>query len=200
MFWLILAWIMKVEIQFYSIQEQNMLEDNHSRVLELVLQSSRIPTLGWVFIESLSHPISTNKMKLVCVFIGVGKEPTLGCYYGNILYTSLSIQFITLQCHLVVEVKRNIPGYAEIIAAQLFGPCIWRLKRPGYNPWVVKIPWRRKSQPTPVFLLGESHGQRSLAGCSPWGHIEWDMTERLSMHRYLRWGLQRWHGGKESAC
>ena len=46
MFWLILAWIMKVEIQFYSIQEQNMLEDNHSRVLELVLQSSRIPTLG----------------------------------------------------------------------------------------------------------------------------------------------------------
>ena len=35
------------------------------------------------------------------------------------------------------------------------------------NPWVGKIPWRRKWQPTPVFLPGESHGQRSLAGYSP---------------------------------
>jgi len=36
-----------------------------------------------------------------------------------------------------------------------------------FNPWVRKIPWRRKWQPTPVFLSGESHGQRSLAGYSP---------------------------------
>ena len=41
--------------------------------------------------------------------------------------------------------------------------------RPGFDPWVGKIPWRRAWQPTPVFLLGESHGQRSLAGYSPWG-------------------------------
>ena len=34
---------------------------------------------------------------------------------------------------------------------------------------VEKIPWRRKWQPTPVFLTGESHGQRNLVGCSPWG-------------------------------
>ena len=34
----------------------------------------------------------------------------------------------------------------------------------GFEPWVRKIPWRRKWQPTPVFLLGESHGQRSLVG------------------------------------
>ena len=37
--------------------------------------------------------------------------------------------------------------------------------------------WRRKQQPTPVFLPGESQGQRSLAGCSPWGRTELDMTE-----------------------
>ena len=36
-----------------------------------------------------------------------------------------------------------------------------------FDPWVVKIPWRRAWQPTPVFLPGESHGQRSLAGYSP---------------------------------
>ena len=40
--------------------------------------------------------------------------------------------------------------------------------RPGFDPWVGKIPWRRKWQPTPVFLPGKSHGQGSLAGCSPW--------------------------------
>ena len=40
-------------------------------------------------------------------------------------------------------------------------------KRHGFNPWVRKIPRRRAWQPTPVFLPGESHGQRSLAGCSP---------------------------------
>jgi len=37
--------------------------------------------------------------------------------------------------------------------------------------------WRRKWQPTPVFLPGESHGWRSLVGCSPWGHTESDTTE-----------------------
>ena len=42
---------------------------------------------------------------------------------------------------------------------------------------VRKIPWRRKWQPTPVFLPGEFHGQRSLAVYSPWGCIESDMTD-----------------------
>ena len=42
--------------------------------------------------------------------------------------------------------------------------------------------WRRKWQPTPAFLPGESRGQRSLAGCSPWGHKKSDMTEQLSTY------------------
>ena len=45
------------------------------------------------------------------------------------------------------------------------------------NPWVGKTPWSRQWQPTPAFLPGQSHGQRSLAGYSPWGHKESDMTE-----------------------
>ena len=40
----------------------------------------------------------------------------------------------------------------------------------GFDPWVRKIPWRRKWQPTPVFMPGKSHGQKSLEGYSPWGH------------------------------
>ena len=47
----------------------------------------------------------------------------------------------------------------------------------GFHPWLRKIPWRRNWQPTPVFLPGKSHGLRSLAGYSPWGHKESDMTE-----------------------
>ena len=45
-----------------------------------------------------------------------------------------------------------------------------RCRKCGFNPWVCGLLWRRAWQPTPVFLPGKSHGQRSLAGYSPWGH------------------------------
>ena len=45
-------------------------------------------------------------------------------------------------------------------------------------------PWRRAWKPAALFLPGESHGQRSLAGYSPWGCKESDTTERLSTHAY----------------
>ena len=48
---------------------------------------------------------------------------------------------------------------------------------PGSNPWVWKISWRRKWQPTTVFLPGKSHGWRTLLGYSPWGRKELDTTE-----------------------
>ena len=47
----------------------------------------------------------------------------------------------------------------------------------GFSPWVRKVPWRRKWQTTPVFLPGEAHEQRTLAGYSPWGCKELDTTE-----------------------
>ena len=50
-------------------------------------------------------------------------------------------------------------------------------RRPVFDLWVGKIPWRSKGQPTPVFLPGESHGQRNLVGYSPWGCKESDMTD-----------------------
>ena len=52
-----------------------------------------------------------------------------------------------------------------------------RHKRLGFDPWVGKIPWRRKWRPISVFLPGESHGQRSLADYSPRGHNELDVAE-----------------------
>ena len=62
---------------------------------------------------------------------------------------------------LVAQLVKNPPEYGK----------------PGFDPWVGKIPWRRERLPTPVFWPGEFHGQRSLAGYNPWGHKESDTTE-----------------------
>ena len=48
-----------------------------------------------------------------------------------------------------------------------------------FDPWVGRIPWRRKWKPTPVFLPGKFHGQRSLVGYSPWDHRESDTTKHV---------------------
>ena len=53
----------------------------------------------------------------------------------------------------------------------------------GSNPWIEKVPWRRERQPTPIFLPGESHGQRSLGGYSPRGGKDSDTTEQLGNNK-----------------
>ena len=65
---------------------------------------------------------------------------------------------------LIAQLVKNLPAEQET----------------RFNPWVRKIPWRGKWQPTPVPLPGESQGQRSLVGCSPWGRKELGMTEQLT--------------------
>ena len=57
--------------------------------------------------------------------------------------------------------------------------------RHGFNPQVREIPWRRTCQPTPIILPGESHGQRSLAVCSPCGHKESNTTEHAGTHEVV---------------
>ena len=57
-------------------------------------------------------------------------------------------------------------------------------RRCRFDSWVGKIPWSRKWQPTPVFLPGKFHGQRSLAGYSLWGHKESDMAECTHTHTH----------------
>ena len=59
-----------------------------------------------------------------------------------------------------------------------------------------RIYWRRKWQPTPVFLPGESHGQRSLVGCRLWGRTESDTTEVIWQQQHFRiWTCVRWFSG-----
>ena len=55
----------------------------------------------------------------------------------------------------------------------------------GFSPWVGKISWNRKWQPAAVFLPGEFHGQRNLAGYSLWGHKELDTTEHECTHTLI---------------
>ena len=56
------------------------------------------------------------------------------------------------------------------------GKVCLQCERLGFDPWVGKIPWGRKWQPTPVVLPGESQAWRGLAGYSPWSCKEWDTT------------------------
>ena len=59
-------------------------------------------------------------------------------------------------------------------------------RRPGFDPYVRKIPWKGEWIPTSVFLSGESHGQRSLVGYSLWGGKELDTTEKLTFSLFIQ--------------
>ena len=77
------------------------------------------------------------------------------------------------QCDFqVVLIVKNLPVKVED-------------RRHGFDPWVGKNPWRRKWQPTPIFLPGKFHGQRSLVGYSPWGPKESDWTEHPHRHHRI---------------
>ena len=58
-------------------------------------------------------------------------------------------------------------------------------RRPGFDPWIRKIPWKRKWWPILVFLPGECHGQKSLVGYSLWSRRELDMTEQLTLTHFI---------------
>ena len=69
------------------------------------------------------------------------------------------------QVHIVVSISWRFPRWLS--GKESACQC----RRWEFDPWVGKISWRRKwQQPTPAFLPGKSHGQRSLLGCSPWCH------------------------------
>ena len=74
-----------------------------------------------------------------------------------------------------------------------------RHKRCRFDPWAMKIPWRRACQPTPVLMLRESHGQRSLKGYGPWGCKQLDMTE-VTWHSTLESFLITFSSSPDDSC
>ena len=77
--------------------------------------------------------------------------------------------------------------YDQVALGKEFTYQCRRHKRCEFDPWVGKAPWSRKWRPTPVFLPGESHGERSLRDYSPWGHKESNTTEKLSAASTIHW-------------
>ena len=88
---------------------------------------------------------------------------------------------------------RDFPGGSDSKSICL------QCRRPGFDPWVRKIPWRRKWQPTAVLLPGKSHGQRNLVGYSPWGRKESDTTEQLHFHCGGTWRFASPEAGKDDS-
>ena len=91
-------------------------------------------------------------------------------------YCDFRTEYLILLHFINPHLNSHFPGGSDSK-----GVCL-QCGRPGFNPWVGKIPWRRKWQPTPALLLGKFHGWRGLIGYSPWGCKESDTTERLQVH------------------
>ena len=86
--------------------------------------------------------------------------------------TNSKIHFLSIYCVSLLTLPRWLSSKEPAYQCR-------KHKTHGFHPWVGKIPWRRKWQPSPVFLPGESHGQRSLVDYRPWDRKEPDMTEQL---------------------
>ena len=113
------------------------------------------------------RPHRQQPTRLLCLWDSPGKNTGVGCQFP--LQCTKVLSFRALLYHpfgLLWWLKGKEPACQHR-----------RCKRHGFDPWVRNIPWRRKWQPTPVFLPGESHGQKSIVGCRLWGHTESDTTE-----------------------
>ena len=97
----------------------------------------------------------------------------------QIMISKKNIQFLPSN---FTEVTEELPWWLSSKESA----CLCR--RRGLHPWVGKSPWRRKWQPTPVFLPAKSHGWRSLVVYSPWGgkRVRHDFGTKQEQH--LDWG------------
>ena len=88
---------------------------------------------------------------------------------------------------VLIDVKDKL-GFPSGISGKEPSCQCRRHKRQGFNPWLGKVPWGKVWQPTPVFLPGESHGQRSLVGYSPfWVAKSQIQLKRLSTYTKINY-------------
>ena len=126
-------------------------------------ENTHTPTFAWfssgrnsqkqgmrVWAENNSPALPSTVVGII--FGGPGGR-ALACFWHYLIYDAFSSKW----------------GFSDGSAGKEPACQFRRSKRCGFDPWVRKFPWRRKWQPTPAFLPGKFHGQRSLAGYSPWG-------------------------------
>ena len=99
-------------------------------------------------------------------FIGVSSLRTWPCYRNENLLREYKFK----------NCGNRLPWWLRWLRVCL------QCRRPRFNTWVRKIPWRREWPPTPVFLPGVFHGQRSLVGCGPWRWEELNTTKQLTLN------------------
>ena len=100
------------------------------------------------------------------------------CFESQEVY---STEFWLLECFHLALTSRELSESGGASVKNLLP--MQETQETRFCSCVRKMPWRRKRQPTPVFLTGKSHEQRSLAGYSPWGHR--DMTEHTHTHNWM---------------
>ena len=138
------------------------------------MQGAQVQSLAWNSDPTHCTTWPNKKIKLK------KEKEMLGCTLGVLTQEHPTHQNPTAYCSLFLRLvaKDNPPCLRAILpSAKLTKEIPWWLRwwrvclqygRPEFHPWIGKIPWRRKWQPAPVFLPGESHGRRSLGGYSSW--------------------------------
>ena len=117
-----------------------------------------------------------------CVGFWVSRQVGLANRFAEMLFTSYRMvksKVFEVSYTRLPSLLMDFPGGSDGKSVCL------QCGRPGLDPWVGKIPWIRKWQPTPVLFPGKSHGWRSLVGYSPWGHKELDTTKQLHSVTHL---------------
>ena len=147
----------------------SFLTRHQTQVLELGVQSYRHWTIREV---PNSYEHTKGHFAECCLYSGFMELCTCEIY-RNIPHRAFKMWPFTCLIYMAFILIMGFPGGGG--GKEHTCQCR-RHKRCKFGPWVGKIPWKRAWQPTPVFLPGESQGQRSLVGCSLWG-LRSDMTE-----------------------
>ena len=118
----------------------------------------------------LGFPGGSDSKESICNAEELGSIPGLGRSPGggNVNPWKEWDTFMKEMSELLLCVVLSVWVHRWFSGKEFAGQCR-SSRRPSFNPWIRKIPWRRKWQPIPVFLPGESHGQSILEGYSPWG-------------------------------
>ena len=137
----------------------------------------------------------------------MGRKKALSCSHSPLWFSYLAFHFLGEACNAVSALLCPLSAgwpcsillphkyfaleglcvpfafvLRKLLTCPALGFCRWRVGGSTFLIRSYRFIWRRQRYPTPVLLPGESHGRRSLVGCSPWGREESDTTERLHFH------------------
>ena len=151
--------------------------DVRARLLNLLYFWNHLP----VGLVNPSYLISLHSLPLLLLYSSFNKQTVSHSKLRQIIITTETQNFFFKDN---INVMFPLPGITFLSPMLFPGGSDSKASAhnagdPGSIPWVGKIPWRRKGQPTPVLLPRKFHAWRSLVGYSPWGHKESDTPERL---------------------